>query len=247
LDNIAYIGLSRQMTLRRALDITANNIANADTTGFKVEQLMVATKAGPPAKDAELRASAKFVLDNGVGRDFSQGEMKKTGASLDVALEGSGFFSVQTPQGVRYTRDGHFSANSQGQLVNSQGDPVLDDSGGTIQFDPLQPAPSISVDGVVTQGSLRIGRIGVVDFPSASVLSKQGDNLYSNTSNAQPAPAANARMQQGFLEGSNVKPVLEITNLIQIQRAYEQVAQLISTTNDLSQQAIDRLAKITPS
>lgn len=244
LDNIAYIGLSRQMTLRRALDVAANNIANSDTTGFKVEQLMVGAKPGPPAKDAEVKGPAQFNVDGGIARDFSQGELKKTGAPLDVALEGPGFLTVQTATGNRYTRDGRLSSDAQGRLVNAHGEPVLDSSGGVITLDPTQPAPSISADGVVSQGSLRIAQIGIVEFPSPAVLSKQGENLYLNTSNAQPTPALNTRLQQGMLEGSNVKPVLEITNLIQISRAYEQVSQMISSANDLSQTAIDRLGKV---
>jgi flagellar basal-body rod protein FlgF len=244
LDNIGYIGLSREMALQRALSIAANNMANTDTTGFKVEHQMLAAQPGAPAKDEQVRGPAQFVLDTGVARDFSQGELRKTGAPLDLAIQGSGFFQVSTPQGTRYTRDGRFGIDAQGRLVDTKGNAVLDDGGGEIRFDPLQPTPTISTDGVVSQGSLRIGKLGVVDFPSASVLSKQGDNLYANTSNAQPAPAANAVVQQGMLEGSNVKPILEVTNLIQISRAYEQVSQMISNVNDLSEQTINRLGKV---
>jgi flagellar basal-body rod protein FlgF len=244
LDNIAYIGLSREMTLQRALTIAANNMANADTTGFKVEHPMLQTQLGAPAKDEQVRGPAQFVLDSGVARDFSQGELRKTGAPLDLAITGSGFFQVSTPQGVRYTRDGAFGVDAQNRLVDGKGNAVLDDGGGQITFDPLLPSPTISQDGVVSQGSLRIAKLGVVDFPSASVLSKTGDNLYANTSNAQPAPAANAKVMQGMLEGSNVKPVLEVTDLIQISRAYDQVSQMISNVNDLSEQTIQRLGKV---
>ncbi len=244
MDNIGYIGLSREMVLQRALSIAANNMANSDTTGFKVEQPMLASQLGAPAKDAEVRGPAQFVLDTGVARNFSQGELQKTGAPLDLAIEGSGFFQVSTPQGTRYTRDGRFTTDPQGRLVDAHGNAVLDDGGGEIRLDPLQPEASISMDGVVSQGNLRVARLGVVDFPSAAVLSKQGDNLYANTSNAQPAQSDNAKVRQGMLEGSNVKPILEVTNLIQISRAYEQVSQMISSVNDLSEQTIQRLGKV---
>lgn len=244
MDNIGYIGLSREMVLQRALTVAANNIANIDTAGFKVEQLMQQTDPGAPARDAGLAGPAQFVLDNGLARDFSQGDLRQTGAPLDLAIAGSGFFRISTPQGERYTRDGHFSVDAQNRLVTKQGYPVLDDAGAEIVLDPLQPSPTISRDGVVSQGGLRVAKLGVVDFPSASVLSKQGDNLYANTSNAQPAPAANAQVQQGMIEGSNVKPVLEVTNLIQIQRAYEQVSQMINNINDLSEQSVNRLGKV---
>jgi flagellar basal-body rod protein FlgF len=243
-DNIGYIGLSREMVLQRALTVAANNIANIDTAGFKVEQLMQANQPGAPAKDAGLAGPAQFVLDNGLARDFSQGDLRQTGAPFDLAIAGSGFFRIQTPQGERYTRDGRFSVDAQNRLVTGQGYPVLDDGGGEITLDPLLPSPTISLDGVVSQGNQRVAKLGVVDFPSASVLSKQGDNLYANTSNAQPTAAADAQVRQGMLEGSNVKPVLEVTNLIQISRAYEQVSQMISTMNDLSEQTVNRLGKV---
>lgn len=244
MDNVAYISLSREMVLKRALDVTANNIANADTTGFKVESLMEATKLGAPAKDYGVRGPAQFVLDTGVARNFSQGELKKTGSPLDVAITGSGFFQVSTPQGTRYTRDGAFVVDPQGRLVTAQGDAVLDDGGGEIRLDPLQPSPTIATDGTISQGNLRVGRLGVVDFATPGVLSKSGDNLYANTSNAQPSAATKVQLHQGMLEGSNVKPIQEVANLIQISRAYEQVAQLISNVNDLSEQTINRLGKV---
>jgi flagellar basal-body rod protein FlgF len=243
-DNVAYIGLSKQMVLQRWLSVTANNIANSDTAGFKVEELMQGEQYGAPARDAGIAAPAQFVLDTGLARNFGQGELRQTSGPLDVAIAGSGFFRIQTPQGERYTRDGRFAIDAQNRLVTGQGYPVLDDGGGQIVVDPLQPTPTISLDGVVTQGSLRLSKLGVVDFPSASVLSKQGDNLYSNTSNAQPTAAANAQLHQGMLEGSNVNPIAEVTNLIQISRAYESAAQMVSDINNLSEQTVNRLGKV---
>ncbi len=244
MDNIAYVSLSKEMVLKRALDITANNIANMDTTGFKVESLMQAAQPGAPARDVGLNKPAQFVLDTGLARDFGQGELKQTGSPTDVAIAGSGFFQVQTPQGVRYTRDGSFTIDAQNRLVNGQGYPVLDEAGAEITFDPVLASPTISKEGEVSQGNQRVGKLGVVDFPTPAVLSKQGNNLYANTSNALPAAAANAQLHQGMLEGSNVKPILEVTNLIQIQRAYEQVSQMITTINDLSEQTVNRLGKV---
>ena len=244
MDNIAYIGLSLKMVQQRALSVAANNIANTDTAGFKVEELTQGTLTGAPARDAGVPGPAQFVIDTGLARNFGQGELRQTGAPLDVAISGSGFFRISTPQGERYTRDGRFSMDAQNRLVTSQGNPVLDDGGGPIVLDPLQPSPTISLDGVVSQGNLRVAKLGVVDFPSASVLSKQGNNLYANTSNAQPAAAANAQLHQGSLEGSNVNAITEVTNLIQISRAYEDASQMVSDINKLSEQTVDRLGKV---
>jgi flagellar basal-body rod protein FlgF len=243
-DNVAYIALSMKMVQQRALSVAANNIANSDTAGFKVEELMQGTQAGAPARDEGVPGAAQFVINTGLARNFSQGEVRQTGAPLDLAISGSGYFRISTPQGEQYTRDGRFSVDAQDRLVTAQGNPVLDDAGGQIVLDPQLPTPTISRDGVVSQGNQRVARIGVVDFPSASVLSKQGDNLFANTSNAQPAPAANAQLHQGMIEGSNVNPVVEMTNLIQISRAYEDASQMVSNIQTLSEQTVNRLGKV---
>jgi flagellar basal-body rod protein FlgF len=208
------------------------------------------TQPGAPAKDAEVNGPAQFSMAGGLARDFSEGELTETGRATDVAIDGNAFFKIQTPQGERYTKDGRFGLDSQGRLVTSGGHPVLDQSGGEITLDPSNGAPDISADGVVSQRTkqgatvTRVGKIGVVRFDALSILQKEGDNLYSNTSNAQPTPAPDVRLRQGMVESSNVKPIIEITNLIQVQRAYERISSMVQQTNDLSQSSIDRLAKV---
>ncbi len=244
MDNVAYIALSRQTTLQRQMDITANNLANVDTAGFKVEQLLLGTEAGAPARNAGIQAPAQFVLDSGVGRDFAQGDLRTTGRPLDVAIEGQAFFKVSTAAGERYTRDGRFSTDATGQLTTADGHPVLDDSGGPITLDPVKPEPTISADGIVSQGSERVGRIGLARFDTLSVLSKDGSNLYANLSNAAAQSAPDVRMHQGMLEGSNVKPIVEITQLIEVQRAYERMAKIVDQQNEQSKNTIDRLGRV---
>ena len=207
MENVAYIGLSRQMTLRRELDVVANNIANANTTGFKVEQLMVGTEIGEGARNDAIRPGVSFVLDRGVGRDYGQGQLEQTGRVLDFAIEGEGaFFTVQDGAGEAYTRDGAFTISQDGQVV---------------------------------------GRLSVVRFDTLSVLEKGGNGLYRNTSNAQPIDAADARIHQGMLEGSNVNSILEITNLIEISRSYERISKMIEQNNDLSRRSVERLGRVT--
>ncbi|MBP8063172.1 MAG: flagellar hook-basal body complex protein, partial [Brevundimonas sp.] len=117
MENAAYVGLSRQMTLRRELDIVANNIANADTTGFKVEQLLLGAEIGERARNAFVRPGVSFVLDNGIGRDYGQGSLEQTGRNLDFAIEGEGaFFTVDDGAGEAYTRDGAFTLDPEGRL-----------------------------------------------------------------------------------------------------------------------------------
>lgn len=142
MENAAYIGLSRQMTLRRELDIVANNVANANTTGFKVEQLMVSVEVGKRARNDSIKPSASFVLDNGVGRDFGQGAMQQTGRGLDFAISGEGtFFTVRDgANGQAYTRDGAFTLDPEGKLTTKQGLAVLG-GGAEIVLDPNLGAP----------------------------------------------------------------------------------------------------------
>lgn len=244
MENAAYIGLSRQMTLRRELDIVANNIANADTTGFKVEQMLVGTEIGQRARNHAVRPSASFVLDKGVGRDFGQAALKQTGRDLDFAIEGEGvFFTITTPTGPAYTRDGSFTMDADGRLSTKNGLAVQTDAGELI-VNPEQGPISVGRDGTISQEGQIIGRLSVVRFEDLSILEKSGDNLYRNISNLQPMEAADAAVRQGMLEGSNVNTMIEITNLVEINRAYERITRMIENTNDLSRRAVERLGKV---
>jgi flagellar basal-body rod protein FlgF len=248
MDNALYVGLSRQMTLRRQLDIAANNLANVDTAGFKVERLMVKTDPLSPRGTAAqgLLGPVKYVLDNGVARDFGQGGLERTGDPYDVGIEGDGFFAVQTAAGTRYTRDGRFTVDSQNRLVTKAGDPVVDASGSGVTLDPTMSPPSIGKDGTITQtdqhGQVnKIGKLTAVRFANLSGLSKEGDNLYSSAET--PVAATDAGLRQGMVERSNVQPMLEITSLIDITRAYERVTQMIASNQDLSKSAVERLGR----
>ena len=240
MDNALYVGLSRQMTLQRQLDIAANNLANVDTAGFKVESLMLQSDPLTPQR-APRFGPVKYVLDDGLARDFKQGALEKTGNTYDLAVEGQGYFQVQTPNGIRFTRDGRFGVDTNNQLVDGQGNPVLDASGSTITFDPQKGAPTISKTGLITQDGTTGGKVGVVRFASLGGLSKDGDNYL--TSDETPTAAPDAAVRQGVVEHSNVQPVLEVTSLIETTRAYERVANLMNSTQDLSRSAIERLGK----
>jgi flagellar basal-body rod protein FlgF len=244
MDNALYVGLSRQMTLRRELDIVANNIANANTTGFKVEELMVRTEPAKPARTAGGTNPVKFVLDDGVARDFGQGALSQTGGDFDLALEGQGFFKVGTAGGERYTRDGRFTMNPEGKLVTQNGQSVLDDGGGEILLDPLKGPVNIARDGTVSQGAELIGKIAVVRPTDLASFRKDGDNLYRNTTNDTPQAAPNAAIHQGMLEASNVQSITQITKLIEVSRAYESVAKMMDQTSELSRSAVERMGKV---
>ena len=244
MDNALYVGLSRQITLRRELDIAANNLANVDTAGFKVESLMKKVNPSRPARTLSAPNPVKFVLGDAVARDFGQGALRRTNAPLDLGIEGDGFFAVTTPEGDRYTRDGRFRLDDQGKVVTDAGYPVQGDGGGEILIDAEKGPLIIAPDGTVSQGIERVGKIGVVRFDHRSVLEKSGDNLLKNTANTPPAAAPDARVRQGMLENSNVRAVTEVTRLIEISRAYEQMARMMDAGAELSRRSIDRLGRV---
>ena len=244
MDNTLYVGLSRQMTLRHELDIVANNIANTDTAGFKMESLMLATQPQAPAVTLDGPKPVKFVMDTGVARDFSQGGLHRTNNDLDLGIDGPGFFQISSPDGPRFSRDGRFRLDATGKLSTQAGYPVLDDGGGEIVIDPEKGPVAIAQDGTISQGQERVGKVGIVKFDTLSALEKTGDNLLKNSSNQSPQPAPDTAVRQGMLEGSNVNPISEITRMMDVTRTYESVAKMMDNTADLSLRSIGRLGRV---
>lgn len=242
MDNTMYVSLSRQVALQRELDIVANNIANADTAGFKLENMKMRSDAAAPAKTMGISSPVTFVMDDGVVRDFRQGGMNQTGAPLDLAIDGRGFFKISTAAGDRYTRDGRFKLDPDGKLVTQEGDAVQ--GGGDIVLDAAKGPVNISEGGVISQGGQKVGQLDVVNFDSMASLSKDGRNLFRNDTNVQPQPATTAKIRQGVLESSNVQTLTQITRMVEINRAYESITNLMSQTSDLSRRSIQRLGAV---
>jgi flagellar basal-body rod protein FlgF len=252
MNNALYVGLSRQMTLQREMDVIANNIANSDTAGFKVESIKLQTDVQTPQVQGggPRPSSINFVHDSGVDRDFGQGPLRATGAPLDMALQGDGFFSVNTPNGVRYTRDGRFSMDSKGQIVDTNGDAVQSDGGNALTVDPLKATPMIAKDGTVSQvdpatGAVTIiGRVGVANFADRQALQKTSGGMYQNVSNLAPQPVKGTVIMQGMIENSNVNTITQMSRMIAVSHAYETVANMMGQTGDTSDQSIQRLGKV---
>lgn len=246
MDNSLLVSLSQQLAAFRSMDVIANNLANVSTPGFKREtaQFEQYVSQVQPAEGQTGTQTVSFVKNAGILRDLSQGELSRTGAPLDVGINGNGYFVVQTPAGMRYTRDGHFSLDQNGQIVTSDGYPVQGD-GGAITITPDDGTINIGPDGTISSilngNSNQIGKLQVVDFANDAALTKQGSNLYSTTQLTAPATA---KVQQGMLEGSNVQPVIEITHMIDVTRAYQMTATLSSSQESLMRQAISQLGAV---
>jgi len=201
------------------LDITANNIANVNTPGFKkiLEEEMSQHVPNNRGDAYNLLVFPRFKATHVL---LEQGSLKETGNPLDLAIKGEGFFAVRTKAGELYTRNGHFFIDADGRLVDSKGNPVLDIADGEIFLDGAKPV-TITKDGVVYQGNERVAVLKVVSFDSVSPV---GNSYYRG--NGQPLPTE-AEVLQGYLEMSNVDPVKEMVELINAQRRFEIYGNLI--------------------
>jgi flagellar basal-body rod protein FlgF len=237
--------LSDQMALQRSADVIANNVANSNSTGFKRQGVQFETYLSRPAP----KQQTAFVYDRATYRDATQGTISTTGNPLDLAIQGGGYFQVQTPQGVQYTRNGAFRTDNQGQIVSSTGYPLLSDGGQPITLPEDARDITISGDGTVTgktgnaTSRAQLGKIAVVSFENDEVLTPTSGSLLTTTQ--LPTPVAGNAIVQGAVEDSNVKPVTEITDLIRIQRAYEQASNMIGQENQRLANAIDKLSQTT--
>lgn len=235
------LGLQTQRVLQRRMDIAANNLANVATTGFKADAMLLEEISNTGAEAADTPRDIFFVRDIGLVRNMSQGPIAMTGNPLDVAIEGEGFFTIQGPDGPLYTRDGAFTLTGDGRLVTSEGRAVLDSGGAPITLDPQGETPSIGRDGVIRVAGVEAGRIGVASFAAPGALLKVGDNLWDAQDQA-PGTFEGVTLQ-GALEGSNVRPVVELTRLIEISRAYQNAARVVSGADELRQRAIQQLGR----
>jgi flagellar basal-body rod protein FlgF len=244
MENALLVGLSRQIALAREIEVIANNVANIGTTGFKSRSLRFEEYLDSDASaDAfkNLDRPVSFTVDKQSGLNFTAGPVEFTGNPFDVAIQGDGLFAVATPQGERYTRNGAFQLNNAGELVTSDGHRVLGD-GGPFVFSAAEKGMAIASDGTVSSDQGPKGRLRIVTV-DPQALTNVGANLYSTT--AAPAPASlELRLASGALERSNVQPVLEMSRLIEVNRAYSSVSTMLQRTDELRKSAIERLASV---
>jgi flagellar basal-body rod protein FlgF len=240
MDTGVYVALSKETGIFRDMDVTANNIANMNTTGFQSEDLLFADFLTPTTKQENTIA---FANDIATYRNTGQGTMQVTGASLDAAIEGKGYFAVQTPLGIRYTRNGNFKTNGGGTLVTSEGYTVLDEGNQPLNFDSSDRVIKIHEDGTVNvDGSDRV-IIKVVQFDNEQLMHHVGNGLY--TSDLPPKQvASNFTVVNGMLERSNVQPFLALTHMMYVSHEVTDTANFINTMYTLERNASNTLAKI---
>ena len=246
MENALLVGLSRQVAMERELEVVANNIANLNTTGFKADGSIFQEYLMPNARDGGFSGSdgrLSFVLDRATWQDFCQGPIQQTGNPLDVAVDGPGFLTVQTPRGERYTRNGSLQVNAAGELVTSEGYQVLGD-GGPIVFQPQDHDITIGRDGsVAVRGGAR-GKLRFVNFTQPQQLQKDGASTFAAPAGVTPQPVTTGRVIQGAIEKSNVRGVLEMTRMIDVTRAYSTIASMLQQQADLRKSAIQQLADV---
>jgi flagellar basal-body rod protein FlgF len=214
----AFAGLAARMD---ALDIVANNLANISTTGFKAQHEFYRTFSAwlqPSLTTPINQAVNQFGVLGGASLDLSPSVLNPTGNDTDLALQNSGFFTIQTKNGLRYTRAGNFSLNSQRQLVTAQGDTVMAEQGNTLR--PIQiPSGQLSVspDGTISVDGTLVAKLKITDFAPNTALTMEGNSYFVAPENAAQ-PAAEVNVRQGSLETSNSDPVMGAVELIEVQR-----------------------------
>lgn len=216
MDNAIYATLARQSGLMREMQSVANNIANVSTTGFRREGVIFSEYVTDPGLGAEPLSMA---YAHGRNIDLSQGPIEQTGGAFDFAIEGDGFFQIETPEGNQLTRAGSFTPSAEGELVSPDGFRLLE-AGGAPIFVPTDQGPvALAQDGTLSVAGAPVAQVGVFLPADPTELRHVAGTRFSAPSGVEPAEKAT--LLQGFVEGSNVDPVSEISRMIEVQRAYE--------------------------
>ncbi|AWM85890.1 flagellar basal-body rod protein FlgF [Microvirga sp. 17 mud 1-3] len=232
-----YVALSAQVALEKRLNTVANNIANINTGGYRAEEIKFETILS--------QAGAGTVSFASSGETYTSrriGSVTRTDNPLDVAIQGDAWLSISTPSGLAYTRDGRMKMNEAGELQTMDGYSVLDPGGAPILLNPQDGEPTIGRDGMITQRNNQIGALGLFKIDNKSQLTRMGGSAVKPN---LPATAmqdfTSVGVQQGYAEGSNVNPVLELTKMITISRTFDNAAATISETESSMMNAIRSL------
>lgn len=245
-----YTAASGMLASKQRLNVVSNNLANSDTTGYKKEGTvresfpeMLINKIDSEGKE-EIGSLGTGVRNQFSYTDFSSGKLKHTSNPLDLAIQGEGFFVVETPAGQRYTKNGNFTLNEVGQIVTQEGYPLLNEEG-----EPMQTIDNRSInfdgEGQLYLDDLEAGNVQVVDFEDNRNLEKVGENLYQLADEGVEAQEAeNYQIRQGYQEASNVNVVKEMTNMIEANRHYEMNQRAIKTADQTLEKTVNQVGRI---
>jgi flagellar basal-body rod protein FlgF len=252
-----YMAASGALAYEKRLQIISNNLANANTVGYKMDhgQFQSIDPADLPASSTltgpEMNTSLaqSFWFEFNSYTDFTHGSLKNTANDFDLALIGKGFFCVQKPDGVHYTRKGDFTLNTDGVLVTRNGWPVMGDGGEITVNNKENPHQykkfAVDEEGNVSVDGKEIGSLRIVEFSEPYRLRKMGDTLFKPAENSPPAQEAqDFKVSQGFVELSNVDVVKMMTEMIEVLRGYESYQKVIRTSDEASARAINEVGKI---
>jgi len=244
MENSFITGISGQVALQQQMDVIANNIANMNTPGYRTQNMVFSdfltrNNTTPATADND---KLSLVYSYGQFKDTRQGPITTTSNPLDIAIDGPGYLGVRNEDGsISYARTGSFYLNADGQIVTSSGRLLASDGGGAITIPRDAKDISIAEDGTVSTDQGTSGRLMLVEFDNTQDLTARGEGLYQS---AQPGVAAeNSRILQGALEGSNVQPVVEMTRMIDVSRAYERSLQMVQSEHERLRTMIQRLTR----
>ncbi len=228
-----------------SLDMLANNIANASAPGFKADHEFYSLYLSADAADSPGGTSPPVLpVVERPWTDFSQGSLLSTGNSLDLALNGNGFFVASSPRGPLYTRSGSFRLSARGELQTKEGYALQDPDGRPVLLDSTQ-AVEVASDGTIRQGGQDISRLAVVDFNDRTNLSKHGDNYFQMIgSSALPMAATGSEIQQGKVEAANAQPAQSAVRLVSILRQFEALQKALAIGADMNRRSVEDVAKV---
>lgn len=230
-----YVALSAQIALEKRMNTIADNVANMNTVGFRATGVRFEDVLNKNGQVSFASAGDTYLAGN-------RGELRQTGNPFDFAVQGDAWFAIDTPAGTVMTRDGRFTLTDEGALVTLQGFPVLDAGGAPLQLDPADGAPVAGRDGALRQDGRQVGALGLFTFDPGPNFTRYGNSGVLPAGEPQPVvDRIDAGVTQGFVEDANVNPVLEMTRLIQVQRAFESTAALIHDNESSFDEAIKTL------
>lgn len=241
MENTSYISLSKQMTLQQQMNLIANNIANASTTGFK-SQHMVQTEE----KIGEVgeKFPSRMVMDYGMFTNLEQGPVQRTNNTYDFALQGQGYFAVENENtgGEAYTRAGSFSLNNNNELVTPSGNKILGISNAAIVIPDNASEIVVDKKGTIYVDGNDIDSLKLVEFENDQTLREIGQGIYVSTVDGNPA--VNTEVHQGMVEGSNVQAIVQMTEMIEISRVYQMNQTIIKNEHERMRGAIQKLGRL---